>query len=107
MANQAPGPVSSDSKLWGLLCVAPIIGWIFSLIVLFSDDKKRDPFMRYYAVIALELLVVQIAASIIVIGACTFLFYLGYIIYLMVKANQGVMVEVPVLSKFARDQKWV
>lgn len=93
--------ITSDDRLWALLSYifSPLIG----IIILLMEDKKNRPFLRYHAVVSIALGVVTFVLSFLCIG---FLIYL-YGIYVGIKAYQGEMVEVPVISNFVRNQGWV
>lgn len=100
--------ITDDDKLWSLL------GWItgiVALIVLFMDDKKARPFVKYNAVMALVVVVVlSVLVSIISVvtcgvGAVTALAYI-YPIYLGIKAYQGEWVTVPYVTDFVKNQGW-
>jgi len=105
MTQQPINPdITSDDKLWALLSyLIPIIG----VILLFIEDKKKRPFVRYNAVHAVSLLIVQVALSILLVGVCTFIFYLIYMIYLGIKSYQGEYMTVPVITDFVKKQGWV
>ena len=106
MSYQASSPseVTSDDKLWGLLCY--IINLVFPIIVLVSEDKKNRPFLRYHAVQALALYVVYIVLGTITFG-CAAVVLLVYTIYLAIKAYQGEYVKVPVITDFCTKQGWI
>ena len=97
--------VTDDDRLWGLLSY--LLNPIIPLIILFSEDRKNNPFLRYHAVMALGLGVIVTVASLIVIGVCLAPFVGIYAIYLGIKAFQGEMVEVPFLTNFAKEQGWI
>jgi uncharacterized protein len=112
--------ITSDDKLWAALGY-PI--FIVALIMLFVEGKKDRPFIKYHAVQALALnvgvWVVEIILGILsaVLGAVTFgigglIGCLAPLIWLLliwpaVLAYQGKYFEVPVVTKFIRDQHWV
>jgi uncharacterized membrane protein len=108
--SQAPvsSEVSSDDRLWVLLCflLTPII----PLITLFLDDRKNKPFIKYHTVPTLILgvaegIVVGILAFIPFVGCLTpFLWIINVV--LAVKANKGVNVDIPVITNFSKQQGW-
>jgi len=106
--NEPMADVTSDDKLWAALGYA--IGLI-AIIVLFMDDKKNRPFIKFHAVQSIALYVVYIIISIIlgitVVGAiCAPILWFVFL-YWAYKAYQGEMFEVPVVTNFIKGQGWV
>ena len=111
--NQVPNAaaatdITDDDKLWALL------GWIIpiiAIIVLFLEDKKNRPFIKYNAVLSLALAVIvwvpSAVLSTIFVGCFIGLAGLIYEIYLCIQAYQGKWVEIPWLSDFVKNQGWV
>ena len=102
--------ITSDDKLWAALGY-PI--FIIALIMLFVEGKKDRPFIKFHAVqsLALNLVawVVTIIISVITLGIgaiCAPVVFL-LLIWPAVLAYQGKYFEVPVVTKFLRDQHWV
>jgi uncharacterized membrane protein len=102
--------ITSDDKLWAALGY-PI--FIIALIMLFVEGKKDRPFIKFHAVqsLALNLVawVVTIIISVITLGIgaiCAPIVFL-LLIWPAVLAYQGKYFEVPVVTKFLRDQHWV
>ena len=99
---------SSDDRLWALL--AYIFSPIIPIVILLMADKKDRPFLKAHNMQALILGVVEwvinFALSFIVIGCITSVITLILNIYLGLKANKGEVFEIPVISKFVRDQGW-
>ncbi len=102
--------ITSDDKLWAALGY-PI--FIIALIMLFVEGKKDRPFIKFHAVQSLALNVVAWVVTIIIsvvtlgIGAiCAPIVFL-LLIWPAVLAFQGKYFEVPVVTKFLRDQHWV
>ncbi len=110
--NQAPmsADVTSDDKLWAALGY-PIV--LVAIIVLFMEDKKNRPFIKYHAVqsIAANVIFFIIAT---ILGVVTFgfgaicvpllwlvFFYWAYLAY------QGQMFVIPVITNFIKNQGWV
>jgi len=110
MSAQVTPDLTSDDKLWALLAYLPFIGWIFAIIDLLMEDKKKRPFIKFHAVQALILAIVIYVISgvlaAIIIGACVWIVGIIYMIYLGVKAYQGVTVPVPFLTDFIKKQGW-
>lgn len=100
--------ITSDDKLWAALGYA--FG-IVALIVLFVDDKKERPFIKFHAVQSLALnvafAVIAIVLSITVVGAlCLPIVWLVFL-YWAYKAYQGEYFDVPVVTDFIKGQGWV
>lgn len=93
--------ISDDDKLWALLAYLfpPLLG----IILLLLDDKKTRPFIKYNAVNSIMLGVVSMVLSFLCVGILLWF----YSIYLGIKAYQGEMVTVPVLTDFGKKQGWL
>jgi uncharacterized membrane protein len=112
--------ITSDDKLWAALGY-PI--FIIALIMLFLEDKKKRPFIKFHAVQALALnvgvIIVEIILGILssVLAAVTFgiggvIGCIAPLVWLLliwpaILAYQGKYFEIPVITKFIRDQHWV
>lgn len=96
----APDQVSSDAKLWSLLSYlfCPLIG----IIVLVTEDKKNDPFMRFHAVQSIALGVAIMILSAVCIGVIVWI----YAIILAFKAHKGEVFEIPFLTNFCMEKGW-
>jgi uncharacterized membrane protein len=116
------GDINDNDRLLAALAYA--IPGLVSLIILVSEENKRRPFQRFHAIQALVAdaavwLVIVLGSCIIgtVIGAVTLGIgsVCGCLPFLLValplywawQAYQGKMFEVPVVTQFIRDQKWV
>lgn len=100
--------ITSDDKLWAALGY-PI--FIIALIMLFMEGKKDRPFIRYHAVQALALnvvlwVVIIIASITVILALCDPILWL-LMIWPAILAYQGKYFEVPVLTKFLRNQHWI
>jgi uncharacterized membrane protein len=102
--------ITSDDKLWAALGYP--IG-IIAIIMLFVEGKKDRPFIKFHAVQSIALNVVTwVIATILSIvtlgvGAVCFPVIVLVLIWPAVLAYQGQYFEVPVVTKFIRDQHWV
>lgn len=99
------GEASNDDRLWAAIAWIPIspIWPIVPLILLFVEDKRDRPFIKYHAVLSLMTGIVGIVLSFLCVGILILLamFYFAF------KAYQGEEVEIPVLTEFARNQGWI
>jgi uncharacterized protein len=108
--------VTSDDKLWALLCyIIPF----WPIIVLLMEDKKNRPFLKAHYPQALALWIVELVVNIILgtIGAATLvglicscpvgLACLAINIYFAVKAYNGTTFEIPVITNFLKGQNWM
>jgi len=101
--SQAPmsSDITSDDKLWAMLSyLIPII----AIVVLFMEDKKSRPYVKFNAV---QSIVVSVAISIIAtvtFGCGSILIFAMF--YWAYQAYQGQDVRIPVISDFIRNQGW-
>jgi uncharacterized membrane protein len=100
--------ITSDDKLWAALGY-PIA--LVAIIVLFMDEKKARPFIKFHAVQAIAVnvafLIVSIILGITVVGAmCAPVLWLVFL-YWAYKAYQGEYVEIPAVTNFIKKQNWV
>lgn len=103
-----PMEITSDDKLWALL--AYILTPIVPIIILLMEDKKARPFLKAHTMQALVLgvasVVINIVLSFVFIGICTSFLTLILVIYYGVKAYQGEVFEIPVITNFVKSQGW-
>jgi uncharacterized membrane protein len=110
--SQAPmsADATSDDKLWAALGY-PIV--LIAIIMLFMDDKKSRPFIKYHAVQSIALWVVYIVLGTIIttitfgIGGICFAVAWLVFLYWAYLAYQGQMFKVPVVTDFIKNQGWV
>jgi uncharacterized membrane protein len=100
--------ITSDDKLWAALGY-PI--FIIALIMLFVEGKKNRPFIKFHAIQALALniilwIVVIVLQAIPVVGCISSILWL-LLLWPAILAYQGKYFEVPVVTKFLRDQHWI
>ena len=101
MSNEPMMDVTSDDKLWAALgYLIPII----ALVVLFMEDKKARPYIKFNAV---QSLVVSVVLSIISTVTCGF----GAVLFLVMlwwayQAYMGQNINIPMISDFIRKQGW-
>ena len=110
--SQAPmsADATSDDKLWAALGY-PIV--LIAIIMLFMEDKKSRPFIKYHAVQSIAANVVFFILATILgivtigIGAvCAPLLWLVFF-YWAYLAYQGQMFKIPVVTDFIKNQGWV
>ncbi len=100
--------VTNDDKLWALL--AYIFSPVIPIIILLLEDKKNRPFIRAHNIQALVVGVVNVAISLL-LGWLIFPLCLNVIIWVVsvywgIKAYQGEMVNIPLVTDFVRNQGW-
>jgi uncharacterized membrane protein len=126
----APAPAyeapDSDDKLWAALSYVTqfIVPILVPLVLLLAESNRKRAFQKYHAVHALTLFaiaviyellatVVYTVLSAISLGclACIlwplFLAPVVPLIYYAYQAYQGQYFEVPYLTRFLREQKWL
>ena len=93
--------ITSDDKLWAMLSyLIPLI----AVVVLFMEDKKNRPYVKFSAV---QSLVATVAISIIAtvtLGCGAILVFAQ--IYWAYLAYQGQDIKIPVLTDFIKNQGW-
>ncbi|MFO7584369.1 MAG: DUF4870 domain-containing protein [Anaerolineales bacterium] len=101
---------SDDDKLWAALGY-PIV--LVAIIVLFMEEKKARPFIKFHAVQSIAANVAFFIVSIILStvtlgfgGICVPLIWFVFL-YWAYKAYQGEYVEIPVVTNFIKKQNWV
>jgi uncharacterized membrane protein len=102
MSQESFNPeITSDDKLWAALgYLIPII----ALVVLFMEDKKSRPYVKFNAVQSLAATVVLSIISTVTCGFGAVLFLV--ILYWAYQAYQGQDVRIPFISDFIRNQGW-
>ena len=100
--SQAPmSDVTSDDKLWAALGYAiPII----ALVVLFMEDKKSRPYIKFNAVQSLAVTVIITVIATVTVGICSILYLVMF--YWAYQAYMGQDVKIPMVSDFIRKQGW-
>lgn len=101
--------VTGDDRLWVVLCF--LLTPIFPLITLFMDSRKERPFIKYHTVPTLifgvvEGILIGILQFVPVVNCIIPFIWIINVIYAL-KANKGVNVDIPVITQFAKDQKWM
>lgn len=99
--------ISSDDRLWALLCYVLFPPLVPLIIMLFMQDKKNRPFLRYHYMNALVWGLLLLILSFLVIGMCLAPFALILSIYFGIQAYQGKYLEIPLLTNFIKGQGWL
>jgi len=99
--------VTQDDRLWAALAWIPITPlWpIFAIVVLLLEDKKDRHFIRYHAILSLATGVILIPLTIVTCGCAAIVYFVFF--YWAYLAYQGQIVEIPLVTDFARKQGWV
>jgi len=102
MSQESMNPeISSDDKLWAMLgYLIPLI----ALVVLFMEDKKNRPYVKFNAVQSLAATVVLSILSTVTCGFGAVLFLV--MLWWAYQAYQGQDVRIPIISDFIRKQGW-
>jgi uncharacterized membrane protein len=109
--SQAPmsPEVTSDDKLWAALGY-PIA--LVAIIVLFMEDKKARPYIKFHAVQSIVANVVFFIVSTIITtitigfgGLCVPLLWLVFF-YWAYQAYQGQDIKIPFVTDFIHNQGW-
>lgn len=110
MTNQPMGgmEITSDDKLWALL--AYLLSPLVPIILLLMEDKKDRPFIRAHNMQALILgavnLVIALLIGWLLVPLCLNLAIGIYLIYCAIKAYQGELINIPVITDFVKKQGW-
>ena len=108
MSNESMN-VTSDDKLWAALGY-PI--FLIAIIVLFMEEKKARPFIKFHAVqsivfnVALWILYFIVSAVTIGFGSICFPVFWLITLWPAYKAYQGEYLNIPVITNFIKNQGW-
>ena len=100
--------VTSDDRLWATLAyLTPVI----PIIIFFLEEKKDRPFIKAHNVQAFIWglacnLISSVLVSVVFSGCLLWVVYIIISINWAVKANRGEYIEIPVITKFVKDQGW-
>lgn len=100
--SQAPmSDITSDDKLWAALSyLIPII----AIVVLFMEDKKARPYIKFNAVQSLVVTVILTVISTVTCGFGAVLFLV--LLWWAYQAYMGQDVRIPGISDFIHKQGW-
>jgi uncharacterized membrane protein len=100
--------ITSDDKLWALL--AYLFSPIVPIILMLMEDKKNRPFIKAHNMQALILGIINVVIAMVIgwliIPLCVNLALSIYLIYCAIKAYQGELINIPVLTDFVKNQGW-
>lgn len=119
--KQTAAEITDNDKFMALL--AYIIGVLVPLVILLSESGKKRPFQRYHAINSLGVWAAALGYwvpfwfCVLFLGvflfplACLFWFF-GFLpwilfIYHGLQAYQGKYFEIPVVTKFMKNQGWL
>ena len=92
---------TSDDRLWAALGYAfPII----AIVVLFMEDKKSRPYIKFNAVQSIVVTIVLSIIASVTLGCGSILFLVLF--WWAYQAYQGQDVKIPMISDFIRNQGW-
>jgi uncharacterized membrane protein len=110
MTQSTAPDITSDDKLWSALGYPiPII----AIIVLFMEEKKARPFIKFHAVQSLAFnVVVWVAIFVISLITLGFGAICAPILWLVTlwpayESYNGKYLEIPVVTNFIKNQHWV
>lgn len=93
--------ITSDDKLWAMLSyLIPLI----AVVVLFMEDKKSRPYVKFSAVQSLVATVAITIIASITLGCGSILIFAQ--LYWAYLAYQGQDIKIPMISDFIRNQGW-
>ncbi|MBK7448903.1 MAG: hypothetical protein IPJ47_05500 [Anaerolineales bacterium] len=100
--SQAPmSDITQDDKLWAMLSyLIPVV----AIVVLFMEDKKARPYVKFSAVQSLATTVVISVIAAVTFGCGAVLVFAQ--LYWAYQAYQGQDIRIPVVTDFIRNQGW-
>lgn len=100
------GDVTADDKLWALL--AYVLTPLVPVIIMLMADKKERPFLKAHNAQALIWGVIMVVVGMLSSFLCGIPAFLMWLVgcYWGYQAYQGQLVEIPVLTDFAKKQGW-
>jgi uncharacterized membrane protein len=109
MSNQGSPAVNNNDKIWVALGY-PIV--LIAIILLFMEDKKSQPFIKFHAVQSIAanvaFYILAFVLSLVTLGfggLCVPVVWLLFW-YWAYRAYQGQQFEIPVVTNFIRKQGW-
>ena len=96
-----------NDRLWAALSWIPATPlWpILAVLVLFMEDTKDRPFVRYHAVHSIATGIALIPLTFFTLGLASLLYFVFF--YWAYQAYQGEIVEVPFISEWVKERGWL
>jgi uncharacterized membrane protein len=104
---QGTSSTTSNERLWAALSWIPITPLypILAIIALVMDETKTSTYVHRHAVQALITGLVVLLLTVVTVGVASILYLVFF--YWAYQAYQGQTVEIPFVTKFARQQGWI
>lgn len=98
---------TSNERLWAALSWIPITPLypILAIVALVMEETKASAFVKHHAIQALVTGLVVAVITTVTVGVGGILFLVFF--YWAYQAYQGKTVEIPLVTKFARQQGWI
>jgi uncharacterized membrane protein len=101
MSQEPMSDITQDDKLWAMLSyLIPII----AIVVLFMEDKKSRPYIKFNAVQSIVASVVISIIAGVTLGCGSILAFA--LLWWAYQAYQGQDIRIPMISDFIRNQGW-
>jgi uncharacterized membrane protein len=98
--------VTSDDKLWAAL--AYVFSPLVPIIIMLMEEKKSRPFIRAHNAQALVMGIVMAVVlpfiAAVTLGCGGLLWFV--MVFWAIKAYQGQMVNIPLITDFVKNQGW-
>ena len=106
--NPITPEITSDDKLWAML--AYVFSPIVPIILMLLEGKKDRTFIKEHNVQALVVgllnAIISVPLTATLVLACVPMIVWLVMIYWGIQAYQGNSVEIPLVTKFVKDQGW-
>ncbi len=102
MSQEPMSPnITDDDKLWAMLSyLIPLI----AVVVLFMEDKKNRPYIKFSAVQSIAVTVVISIIATVTAGCGSILIFAQ--LYWAYLAYQGQDIKIPMVTDFIHNQGW-
>ena len=101
MSQEPMSDITQDDKLWAMLSyLIPLI----AIVVLFMEDKKSRPYIKFNAVQSIVASVVISIIAGVTLGCGSILAFA--LLWWAYQAYQGQDIRIPMISDFIRNQGW-
>ena len=104
---QSSSVTTSNERLWAALSWVPVspVYPLLAILALLMQDTKTSPFVRHHAVQSLVTGLALMILSFLTLGLAALVYLVFF--YWAYQAYQGQTVEVPVVTKWVRQQGWI